>query len=99
MVPSASACAELRRMLALQVWPHRLAAGFPEDETLVSGKTGTLPGLRAEAGVVELPTGRAYAVAVFTRSRATPLNQPRVDAAIGAAARIAILALEERARS
>jgi len=95
---SAPACAELRRLLALQVWPHRLAAGFPEDEVLVSGKTGTLPGLRAEAGVVELPTGRAYAVAVVTRSGPIPLNQPRVDAAIGAAARIAVLTLEERAR-
>jgi len=91
---SPEACSELRRCLGLQVWPHRIAAGFPEDQVIVSGKTGSLPGLRAEAAVVEMPTDRAYGIAVFARSHPLPLNQPRVDAAIGAVARLAVHALE-----
>jgi beta-lactamase class A len=92
---SPQACAELRRTLGLQVWPHRLAAGFPEDDVVVSGKTGTLPGFRAEAGVIELPSDRAYAVAVLTRSDQLALNHPRVDATIGTTARMAVMALED----
>lgn len=85
-------CAELRRLMGLQVWPHRLAAGFPSDDVVVSGKTGTLPSLRIEVGVVETE-GRRYAVAVFTRSASTRLNLPQADAAIGTAARLAVDAL------
>src|SRR4051812_42227758 len=40
---SSEACEEVRRILGLQVWPHRLASGFPEDAVKTSGKTGTLP--------------------------------------------------------
>ena len=29
---SAESCAELRRLMGLQVWPHRLSAGFPGDD-------------------------------------------------------------------
>jgi beta-lactamase class A len=86
-------CAELRRLMALQVWPHRLAAGFPADDVVVSGKTGTLPSLRIEVGVVETGDGRRYAVAVFTRSASSRLNLPQADAAIGTAARVAVDAL------
>lgn len=86
----AASCAAIRRLMGLQVWPHRLASGFPFDDVAVSGKTGTLPTLRNEIGVVEYPDGGRYAVAVFTRSLGTAQNQPRADAAIGAAARIAI---------
>jgi beta-lactamase class A len=68
----------------------RLASGFPFDDVAVSGKTGSLPTLRSEIGVVEYPDGGRYAVAVFTRSFGTAHNQPRADAAIGSAARIAI---------
>jgi beta-lactamase class A len=91
---SADSCQELRRALALQVWPHRLAAGFPEDDVVVSGKTGTVPALRAEAGIVERPSGRTFAIAVVTRSATAALNLPRVDAAIGATARMAVDALD-----
>ena len=83
-------CADVRRILGLQVWPHRLAAGFQEDGVRTSGKTGTLPRWRNEAGVVEYPDGGRYAVAVFTRSNATTLKNPAADAAIGAAARQAV---------
>ncbi|ROO84034.1 beta-lactamase class A [Actinocorallia herbida] len=87
------ACALMRRMLGLQVWPHRLASGFPYDDVVVSGKTGTLPTVRNEIGVVEYPDGGRYAVAVFTRSRSTASAQPRADAVIGTAARLAVQAL------
>ncbi|MCG5218475.1 serine hydrolase [Streptosporangium sp. KLBMP 9127] len=86
----AESCAWMRGLLGLQVWPHRLASGFPYDDVSVSGKTGTLPTLRAEAGVVEYPDGGRYAVAVFTRSFSTAMNQPRADAVIGTAARMAV---------
>ncbi|WP_049564726.1 serine hydrolase [Nonomuraea sp. SBT364] len=87
---SPSSCAWMRGVLNLQVWPHRLASGFPYDDVAVSGKTGTLPTLRGEAGVVEYPDGGRYAVAVCTRSFSTALNQPRADAVIGTAARMAV---------
>ncbi|MDQ1713550.1 MAG: beta-lactamase class [Frankiaceae bacterium] len=88
-----AACAEVRRILGLQVWPHRLASGFPEDGVRTSGKTGSLGPVRNEAGVVEYAGGGSYAVAVFTRSRSTALKHPAADAAIGTAARLAVDAL------
>ncbi|WP_424535803.1 serine hydrolase [Sphaerisporangium viridialbum] len=84
------ACAAIRRLLGLQVWPHRLSSGFPYDDVVVSGKTGSLPTIRNEVGVVEYPDGGRYAVAVFTRSIGTAQNQPRADAAIGTVARAAV---------
>jgi beta-lactamase class A len=87
----AAACAEARRILATQVWPHRLASGFADDDAVrVSGKTGTLPTIRNEAGVVEYPDGERYAVAVFTHSPSPARKNPAADAVIGRAARIAI---------
>ncbi|GAA1952946.1 serine hydrolase [Kitasatospora viridis] len=85
--------AALRRLLGLQVWPHRLASGFPFDDVRVYGKTGTLPTLRHEVGVVEYPDGGRYAVAVFTRAAATSMTLPAADAVIGTAARLAVDAL------
>lgn len=60
---------------------------------LVSGKTGTLPGIRNEVGVVELGDGARYAVAVFTRHDGARAGLPQADAVIGVAARIAVDAL------
>lgn len=85
----AVACAETRRILGLQVFRDRLASGFPDGVT-VSGKTGTLPFLRNEAGVVEYPDGGRYAVAVFTRAETPELRQPDLDRVIGTVARIAV---------
>ncbi|MEV1024763.1 serine hydrolase [Streptomyces sp. NPDC050264] len=85
--------AAIRRLMGLQVWPHRLASGFPFDDVHVAGKTGSLPTLRAEAGVVEYPDGGRYAVAVFTRTAQTAATLPAADAVIGTAARIAVDAL------
>ena len=87
---SAEVCAQVRTTLGQQVWPHRLAAGFPEDPTKTSGKTGTLPRVRNECGVVEYDDGGRYAVAVFTRSTSTTQKNPAADAVIGAAARRAV---------
>ncbi|WP_336205399.1 serine hydrolase [Nonomuraea sp. LPB2021202275-12-8] len=85
----AEACAEVRAIMGEQIWPHRLASGFP-DEVRVSGKTGTLWGVRNEAGVVEYPDGRRYAVAVFLRTAKLGGRHPAADAAIGRAARLAV---------
>nr|WP_240929867.1 serine hydrolase [Streptomyces coryli] len=88
--------AAIRRLLGLQVWPHRLASGFPFDDVHVAGKTGSLPTVRSEAGVVEYPDGGRYAVAVFTRAANPAATLPQADAAIGTAARIAVDALRAR---
>ncbi|WP_433356162.1 serine hydrolase [Microtetraspora malaysiensis] len=90
----AEACAEVRKIMGNQVWPHRLSSGFG-DEVKVSGKTGTLPGVRNEAGVVEYPDGRRYAAAVYLRTDSLGFRLPQADAAIGRAARMAIEHLRE----
>ncbi|MHC5264315.1 serine hydrolase [Streptomyces sp. UC4497] len=87
--------AAIRRLMSLQVWPHRLASGFPFDDVHVAGKTGSLPTLRGEVGVVEYPDGGRYAVAVFTRTVRTSAILPAADAVIGTAARIAVDALRD----
>jgi beta-lactamase class A len=92
----AEACAEVRRIMAHQVWPHRLTQGFPDGVTLAA-KTGTLPGIRNEAGVASFPDGKRYAVAVFTRSATYVDRQPAVDTAIGRAAFAAVSALRGEA--
>jgi beta-lactamase class A len=83
-------CAAMRRLFGLQVWPHRLSSGFPYDDVVVSGKTGTLPTIRNEVGVVEYPDGGRYAVAVFTRSLLPIAVLPQADAVIGTTARLAV---------
>ncbi|WP_026313339.1 serine hydrolase [Actinomadura flavalba] len=90
------ACMHMRRMLGLQVWPHRLSSGFPFDDVHVAGKTGTLPTIRNEIGVVEYPDGGRYAVAVFTRSLLPVAVLPEADAVIGTAARLAVEELRRR---
>jgi beta-lactamase class A len=90
-------CDHMRRILHAQVWPHRLASGFPEDDIITGGKTGTIITWRNEAGVVTYPDGGRYAVAVYTRSRRPRLKHPEADAVIGTAARIAVDALRARA--
>lgn len=88
----AEACRQARDIMALQIWPHRLTAGFP-GEVRIAAKTGTLPTWRNEAGVVTYPDGRRYAVAVFTRAASLADRQPLVDASIGRAAFAAVEAL------
>jgi len=86
-------CAAVRRLMRLQVWPHRLASGFPDDDCGVAGKTGTLPGIRNEIGVVEHADGQGVAVAVFTSSDSPAASLPQADRVVGTVARIAVDAL------
>lgn len=83
------ACAEVRRIMALQVWPHRLSSAFGNG-VKVSGKTGTLIGIRNEIGVVEYPDGGQYAAAVFVTTEDLSWHKPEADAVIGKVARLAI---------
>jgi beta-lactamase class A len=87
-----AACAFVRDAMTRQENTQRLASGFG-DAIEVAGKTGTIPFVRNEAGVVTYPDGRGYAVAVFTRSESRAERDAPVDAAIGAAARLAVEAL------
>jgi beta-lactamase class A len=84
------ACSEMRNLLGRQLWPHRLASGFPEDDVSTAGKTGTLPCVRNEVGVVTYPDGDRYAVAVFTRRPGNRPKDPEADSIIGRIARTAI---------
>jgi beta-lactamase class A len=85
-----AACAEARRILGLQVWPHRLGSGFPEAGVQISAKTGTIGHRRNEAGVIEYSDGGRFAVAVFVSSPHDGSRDPVADAAIGALARAAV---------
>ncbi|WP_181774197.1 serine hydrolase [Amycolatopsis pittospori] len=87
---SSTACADVRRWMELQVWPHRLRSGFPDDAIGVSGKTGTLPSVRNEVGVVEYPDGGRYAVGIFTDAVDARSRVPERDAFIGFAAARAV---------
>jgi beta-lactamase class A len=89
-VIGAEACAEVRRILAQQAWPHRLTAGFPHSDIKVSGKTGTLFYTRNEAGVVEFPDGGRYAVGIFLREPTEELRNPDADRVIGTVAALAV---------
>jgi beta-lactamase class A len=89
------ACAEVRRLMGLQFAPHRFSTAFPDDVRL-SAKTGTLPGIRNEAGVAEYSDGGRYAVAVFTVADHFEWRNPDVDRVVGTAANIAIEHLRER---
>ncbi|MFI8828224.1 serine hydrolase [Streptomyces sp. NPDC053431] len=86
----ARACAEVRDIMARQVWQHRLVSGFPEAGVRLAGKTGTDFAVRNEAGVVTYPDGKRYAVGVFLRTSTAAERQPLADRAIGRAARIAV---------
>ncbi len=86
----AEACARVRWLMTRQVTRERIASGFPPG-VAVAAKSGALMGVvRNEVGVVTVPGGPPCAVAVFTRTE-TPGSDPRaVDAAIGAAAALAV---------
>ncbi|MFC0597226.1 serine hydrolase [Streptomyces palmae] len=86
------ACARLRRLMAHQVNWHRLAAAFPE-EVAVAAKSGTLPGVRNEIGVVRYPDGGRYAVAVFLETPALGERRADLDRLIGATGHTAVTAL------
>jgi beta-lactamase class A len=86
---SPAACERVRAIMAQQIWPHRLASGF-EGNIRYAAKTGTMPGIRNEVGVIGFPDGRSFAVAVFTRADSLVTWQPPVDRSIGLAGRLAV---------
>jgi len=88
------ACAMVRDLMARQMFWTRLPSGFP-PEVRVAAKTGTLPGLHIEAGVVEYPDGGRYAIAVFARTQRLTTRRIDVDLAMGEAARAAVEALRD----
>jgi beta-lactamase class A len=86
-------CAFMRRLMGLQVWPHRVRAGFPYGGVVVAGKTGTIGAIRNEVAVVTYPGETPIAVAVFTFAARADAALPAVDAAIGECARLAVTEL------
>nr|WP_241562062.1 serine hydrolase [Streptomyces hoynatensis] len=84
-----AACAAVRELMARQVFWTRLGSGFP-PEVRLAAKTGTLPGLHMEAGVVEYPDGGRYAIAVFAAAESLRSRGIDIDLAIGEAARTAV---------
>ncbi|WP_406517266.1 serine hydrolase [Streptomyces sp. NBC_00134] len=83
------ACEKVRAIMGRQIWPHRISSGL-DTGVQVAAKTGTLPAVRNEAGVLTYPDGRQYAVAVFTRADSLEDRRPAVDTSIGRAARLAV---------
>ncbi|WP_020672282.1 serine hydrolase [Amycolatopsis nigrescens] len=87
------ATAELRRLMALQVFNQRLSSDLRADTVRVSGKTGTFLHLRHEIGVVTSDSGDRVAIAALTRSHRRASIAHDIDLAIGAAARSAFESL------
>ncbi|PDP89705.1 serine hydrolase [Glycomyces fuscus] len=83
------ACAFVRDLMARQLVRTRIASGFGPG-VRVSVKSGTLPGLRMEAGVVEYPDGGRYAVAVCAVGPDGGRGALEADLALGRAAREAV---------
>ena len=92
-IASPAATAELRRLMAMQVFTHRLSSDLRADSVRVSGKTGSFLQLRHEIGVVESDAGDRIAIAALTRSTRRAAIAHDIDLGIGAAARTAFEAL------
>ncbi|MEU6672410.1 serine hydrolase [Streptomyces sp. NPDC046727] len=88
-----AATAELRRLMGLQVFTHRLASELRADTLRWSGKTGTFLHLRHEIGVVEAESGERVAMAALTRADRCAGLAADIDLAIGVAGREAFEAL------
>jgi beta-lactamase class A len=71
-----------------QLTRNRIASGF-NASARVAAKSGALMGVvRNEAGVVVLPNGSTFAVAIFTRrKRGDTTNPTIIDGVIGRVAR------------
>jgi beta-lactamase class A len=88
------ATAELRRLMGMQTFTHRLASDLRSDTIRISGKTGSYLHLRPEIGVVETVGGEdmggaRVAMAALTRTARPAAVAPDVDLAIADAARSA----------
>jgi beta-lactamase class A len=87
-----AACAQLRQLLRGQALRPRIAAGFLEPGWRTATKSGTLPGLRNDIGVVERD-GRRHAIAISIRTAEGAQPSPGDDALLGRVARLAVDAL------
>ncbi|MDA0171569.1 class A beta-lactamase-related serine hydrolase [Solirubrobacter taibaiensis] len=87
-----AACAQLRLLLRGQALRPRIAAGFLDQGWRTATKSGTLPGLRNDIGVVERD-GRRHAVAISVRTAEGTPPTPGDDALLGRLARLAVDAL------
>ncbi|MEV6810333.1 serine hydrolase [Streptomyces sp. NPDC051132] len=92
-IATPSATAELRRLMGLQVFTHRLGGELRTDTLRWSGKTGSFLHLRHEAGVVEAESGERVAMAALTRAGRSAGVAADIDLAIGTAGREAFEAL------
>jgi len=88
-------CRKVRETMERQLTRNRIASGFSAS-TKVAAKSGALMGVvRNEAGVVVLPDGSAFAVAIFTRrGNGNTTEQGIIDGAIGRVARSLIDAIQ-----
>lgn len=92
---SPGSCALLRGFLAGQTLRPRIAAGFADGGWLTATKSGTLPGIRNDIGVVE-SNGRRFAIAVCLREEPGHPVGPEADSLLGRVARMAVDDLLER---
>jgi beta-lactamase class A len=83
-------CAILRTFLADQALRPRIAAGFSDGGWLTATKSGTLPGIRNDIGVVEARSGRRFAIAVCLREDPARSVAPEADTLLGRVARMAV---------
>jgi beta-lactamase class A len=84
------ACAQVRMMMGQQRLTGKMVGGFAGD-VRVASKSGAIGGLVSnDVGAVQFPDGRRYAVAVLTRAIVPGRGGREIDAAIGAAARLAV---------
>lgn len=90
----ADACRQVRTIMAGQLsGKPRFATAVAPDWQLAA-KSGSLYGLvRNEIGVLTAPDGRAYAVAVLTRTKSAQPGRSPVDGLIGRAAWAAVRSL------
>jgi beta-lactamase class A len=87
----ADACRRLRMVMGRQLTQQRIAAGFGADVPVAAKSGGLMGVVRNEIGVVQVPAGRTYAVAAFTRcDPSTRADARMIDAAIGRASAYAV---------
>ncbi len=82
------ACAAVRNLMSHQLTRTRIASGFDSSVTVAAKSGALLKVVRNEVGVVALPDGSAFAVAVFTRQHlGDAIDGAQIDASIGRVAR------------
>jgi beta-lactamase class A len=92
----APGCGRIRRLMAQQLTRDRLASAFAPPVRVAAKSGGLIGMLRHEVGTIDLPDGRRYFAAVFTRRTDDATDPAQINAAIGRAAAHAITRLEAR---